>query len=72
MISIIRYIIKFYGYTIFMNINLSNFAGKKNLKKLLDELANREMQSTELKISELMTKQKCNLKLMRSLNTSHR
>ena len=55
-----------------MNINLSNFAGKKNLKKLLDELANREMQSTELKISELMTKQKCNLKLMRSLNTSHR
>ena len=72
MISIIRSIIKFYGSTIFMNINLSNFAGKKNLKKLLDELANREMQSTELKISELMTKQKCNLKLMRSLNTSHR
>ena len=72
MISIIRYIIKFYGSTIFMNINLSNFAGKKNLKKLLDELANREMQSTELKISELMTRQKCNLKLMRSLNTSHR
>ncbi len=55
-----------------MNINLSNFAGKKNLKKLLDELAKREIQSTELKINELMTRQKCNLKLVRSLNISNR